>query len=119
MNKILLMGRLTAEAVLKKSTKDKSKTYAKFSLAVPRKLEKDKTDFFDCVSFGRVGEAISKYCQKGSRISIVGNMQIDNYTDKDGNSRKSYTVIVEDFYFADNKANKKEDNTEDVSVLPF
>lgn len=112
MNKVELMGRLTADVELKESTKNKDKKYAKFSLAVQRKLDKDTTDFLDCVSFGRVGEAISKYCKKGQRIIVCGSIQIDTYTDKEGKARKATTIIVDDFYFTEYNKTVAEDTAE-------
>ena len=117
MNKIELMGRLTSSVEIKKSKKDDKKTYAKFTLAVPRKLDKEKTDFIDCVAFGRMSETISKYVEKGQRIIVTGALQIDNYTDKDGNNRKSVVINVDDFYFIEYK--KESEKKEDEDELPF
>lgn len=101
MNKIELIGRLTSDVEIRKSTKDKSKTYARFSLAVPRKLDKEKVDFINCVAFGRLSETINKYCTKGMRIVVCGTLQIDDYVTKDGKNAKTTTVIVDDFYFTE------------------
>ena len=68
MNKIELMGRLVADVELKKASKKEGSDYARFTLAVPRKNVKDKTDFINCVAFGKLAEVISKYCKKGQRI---------------------------------------------------
>lgn len=108
MNKIELMGRLTSSVEIKKSKKDDKKTYAKFTLAVPRKLDKEKTDFIDCVAFGRMSETISKYVEKGQRIIVTGALQIDNYKDKEGNNRKSVVINVDDFYFIEYIKKEKE-----------
>lgn len=119
MNRIELMGRLTADPELKKSEKEKAKTYARFSLAVPRKLDKEATDFFDCVVFGRVAEALDKYCKKGNRIIVTGTIQTGSYKNKDGVNIKTYTVLADDFYFTENakKDEKKEDEQDDYK--PF
>lgn len=108
------MGRLTADPELKKSEKEKAKTYARFSLAVPRKLDKEATDFFDCVVFGRVAEALAKYCKKGNRIIVTGTIQTGSYKNKDGVNIKTYTVLADDFYFTENakKDEKKEEKKE-------
>lgn len=129
MNRIELMGRLTADPELKKSEKEKAKTYARFSLAVPRKLEKDTVDFFDCVVFGRVAEALQKYCKKGNRIIVTGTIQTGSYENKDGVKIKTYTVLGEDFYFTENakkdekkeEKKKKDEKAEDADddYLPF
>ena len=102
MNKIELMGRLTKDVELKDSKKGEK--YGIFTLAVPRKLKKDETDFIDCVVFGtKTCEALTKYTEKGNRIIVVGSLQIDSFTNKDGNTKKSVYVIVDDFYFVDFK----------------
>ena len=117
MNKVELMGRLTADVELKESAKENSKKYAKFSLAVPRKLDKEKTDFINCVAFGRIADTIAKYCKKGMKIIVCGSLQIDSYTTKDGASAKSTTVIVDDFYFTEFNKKVNEDNSDNETVF--
>ena len=115
MNKIELMGRLTADVEIRKSTNKNSKTYARFSLAVPRKLDKEKVDFINCVAFGKLAEIINKYCKKGIQIIVCGTLQIDDYVTKDGKNAKATTVIVDDFYFTE--FNKKV--AESSEEIPF
>ena len=100
MNKIELMGRLTTDVELKKSEKKDGTNYIRFTLAVPRKAVKDKTDFINCVSFGKLAEVISKFCKKGQRIIVCGSLQVDT-VEKDGNKTNYTNVIVDDFYFTE------------------
>lgn len=102
MNRVELQGRLTRDVELLE-TKDKKSKYARFSLAVPRKSNKEETDFFDCVAFGKLGEIINQYCKKGIKIIICGSIQINNYTSKEGENKKATVIIVDDFYFCDSK----------------
>lgn len=114
MNKIELMGRLTKDVEILKSKKGGD--YARFTIAVPRKNDKEITDFIDVVAFGKVVEVINKYVEKGNRIIVVGQLNIDTYTDKDGNTKKSVVVVLEDFYFVDFKPKeKKEETTDELS----
>lgn len=116
MNKIELMGRLTKEIEIKKG---KETTYGIFTLAVPRKENKEITDFVDCVAFGKLAEALAKYTEKGNRLIVTGTLHFDKYQDKDGNNKTSIKVIVDDFFFVDFKT-KKENNQEDIpDELPF
>lgn len=115
MNKIELMGRLTKDVEIKQ-TKTKKEVGA-FTLAVPRKMDKENVDFIDCVVFGKLVEVLSKYTSKGSRIIVCGSLQIQNYQDKDGNNKKSTVVIVDDFYFTENKKVETQEATSDD--LPF
>ena len=110
MNKVELMGRLVADAEMKKSIKKEGSDYARFTLAVPRKNIKDKTDFINCVAFGKLAEVISKYCKKGQRIVACGSIQIDT-VEIEGKKTNYTTVIVNDFYFTEyNKDVAKEEN---------
>lgn len=114
MNKIELMGRLTADVELKKATKKDGTEYARFSLAVPRKNVKDKTDFINCVAFGKLAEVISKYCKKGQRIIVCGSLQIDT-VEKDEVRNIYINVIVNDFYFTE----YNKDVASNKDELPF
>lgn len=101
MNKIELMGRLTKDVERFKSKSGND--VGKFTLAVSRKGDKEKTDFFDCIAFGKLTDALIKYTEKGNRLIVNGSINIDNYTDKDGNTKRTFSVIVDDFYFVDFK----------------
>lgn len=103
MNKIILIGRLTAdpEIRIKGSTQ-----WANFSLAVDRRFKKEgapTADFFNCVAFGKLAELFNQYVFKGSKIAITGEMNQDNYTDKEGNKRYSWQVVVEQMDFCESK----------------
>lgn len=116
MNKIEILGRLTKDVEVKKSKNDKS--FITFSIAVPRKMNKDITDFIDCIAFGKIAESIYKYTEKGNRIMIIGELHIDNYTDNEGKNKKSISVMVEDFYFLDFKkelSQQKDKNDNQIS----
>lgn len=117
MNKIEILGRMVQNIEMKESKQDKTKKYGVFTLAVPRKTDKEKTDFIQCVAFGKLAETIEKYTEKGNRIIVEGSLQIDKYDDKDGNKKISVSIIVNDFYFVDFKVTKKEGET--TEELPF
>ena len=101
MNKLELMGRLTKDVELKESKKGVK--YANFTLAVPRKAEKETTDFIDCIAFGNLADVIFKYVEKGNRLIVEGTLNIDTYEDKDGKKQKQVKCVVNDFYFVDFK----------------
>lgn len=62
MNIIILTGRLTRDPELK--TGQSGKAYARFTLAVERPMQKDETDFINCVAFGKTAELIGEYLRK-------------------------------------------------------
>lgn len=115
MNKIYLIGRITSDLELKETKNDKYITT--FNLAVDRGT-KDKegnriTDFIKCYVFNKSAENLVKYQKKGNKISVVGRLQIDNYTDKNGNNRVNTYVMVEELEFLEKieKKEKKDDNS--------
>lgn len=107
MNKVILMGRLTADPEVRYSQSAEPLAVARFSIAVDRRFKRDgepTADFINCVAFGKTGEFTGKYFKKGMMISVVGRLQVRNWQDKDGNKRVSTDVIVEEQYFSESKA---------------
>ena len=104
LNHIVLMGRLTRDPELRYT---QSQTpVASFSLAVDRDFgrgEEKQTDFIDCVAWRQTGEFVSKYFQKGSMAVVSGRLQIRDWTDRDGNKRRSAEVVVDNVYFGESK----------------
>ena len=98
MNKVTLIGRLTADVETKTYGKGKNKgTYANFCIACPRPTKKDEeeiTDFIYCTAFNGIADFLEKYSQKGGRVAIDGTVQQSTYTNKDGEQRTSFTVLA-------------------------
>ena len=88
MNKFICSGNLTREPEMKYS--QAGKAYTKFTVAVQRPFDRDKTDFFNCTSFGKQAENIAQYCAKGSKVLVEGQVNIDKKEDK------YYTNIIAD-----------------------
>lgn len=125
MNKIFLMGRLTQDVNMS-YTKD-NKAVGRYTIAVEDGFgDKKTTDFINCVAFGKSAEFAEKYFHKGQRVLVEGKLKINDYTDKDGNKKKSTAVWVINQEFADGKAQVKEEaNVDDIFAdgddeeLPF
>ncbi len=105
-NKVMLMGRLTADPELKMSASGIPNI--RFSVAVNRRFtkqgeERPTADFIPCTAFRQQAEFVSKYFKKGSLIIIFGSIQNDNYKDKDGIERRSYTIMVDEVQFGESK----------------
>jgi len=109
MNQIVLMGRLTRDPELRHTQNGTS--VASFSLAVDRRFTpKDggerQTDFIDVVAWQQTGEFVSKYFTKGQMAAVTGRLQIRDWTDKDGNKRKTAEVVAENVYFTESKKSR-------------
>lgn len=131
MNKVILKGRLTATPELKRTTSDVYVT--DFSIAVNRRFNKEQTDFINCQAWRQTAEFITKYFTKGQEILIIGEMHIEKW-DKDGETRYTTRVVVDEVEFCGSKAENKPQQTdnkvaniddfmpvadEDIDVLPF
>lgn len=101
-NDITIHGYLGRDPELKeyKNAKGETRNLVNFSVGVSR--VGDGTDWFDVTFFGRRAEVIEKFFSKGSQIIVSGRMQADVY-EKDGQKRKSWKLIGEDFDFCDSK----------------
>lgn len=106
LNHITIMGRLTRDPELRRTGSGTAVT--SFTLAVERdytgKDQSEKeTDFIDCVAWRSTGEFVGKYFARGRMACVSGRLQIRQWTDKDGNKRRSAEVIADNVYFADSK----------------
>ena len=106
LNRIVLMGRLTRDPELRHT--QTGTPVASFSLAVDRDF-RDKatgdraTDFIDIVAWRQTAEFVSRYFAKGRMAVVEGRLQIRDWTDREGNKRRSAEVIADNVYFADSK----------------
>lgn len=110
MNQIVLMGRLTRDPELRHTQTGTPVT--SFSLAVDRGYTpKDggdrQTDFIDIVAWRNTAEFVSKYFVKGQMAAVTGRLQIRDWTDKDGNKRRSAEVIADNVYFTESKKSRE------------
>lgn len=111
MNKVILMGRLTRDPEVRVSQGERQTTIGRFSIAVDRRFKREgqpDTDFFNCTAFGRQAEFIEKYLHKGTKVVVVGSIQNDNYTNKDGVQQYSVQIMVDEIEFAESKSAQSE-----------
>ena len=111
MNRVILIGRLSKDVELRHSQDGKT-AIARTSIAVDRKIKKDgdpEADFFNLIAFGKTAEFLDKYFRKGNRIAIVGRVENDNYTDKDGRKVYGTRIIVEECEFCESKGESSTD----------
>lgn len=105
MNKVILMGRLTADPELRYTTGNIP--VARFSIAVDRPFQKQgeerQSDFFRVTAWRSTGEFASRYFKKGMRVLVEGWLRNDNYEDNQGVKHYSVDVQADRVYFADGK----------------
>ena len=102
LNKINLMGRLTADPILR-HTNTTGTPVASFAIAVDRRRvqgREKETDFFNVVAWDTTGEFVTNNFTKGQPICVAGRLQQRIWTDNQGNTRYAYEVVAESVYFA-------------------
>ena len=109
LNHIVLMGRLTRDPELRHT--GNGTAVASFSLAVDRDFKggEKETDFVDIVAWRSTADFVSKYFTKGRMAVVEGRLQLRDWKDKDGNSRRSAEVVAEHVYFGDSKQRSESD----------
>ena len=106
LNNCTFMGRMVRDPELRHTPGGVAVTT--FTLAVdrdgaPKDGAEKKTDFIDFIAWRSTAEYVAKYFSKGRMVAVNGSLQIRNWTDKDGNSRRNAEIIVNSAYFADSR----------------
>lgn len=106
LNHIVIMGRMTRDPELRRT--GSGVAVASFTLAVDRDFKPSdgsdrECDFIDCVAWRGAGEFVSKYFAKGTIAVVSGRLEVRNWTDKEGNKRRSTEVVAENIYFGERK----------------
>ena len=95
MNNIYIVGRIGRDPELRFSTSGMA--VANFSVATTRKKnDAEETTWFDCVSFGEQAENYVASFPKGSRVIVIGRIEIKEYKKSDGTEAKKTQIIIDE-----------------------
>ena len=103
-NKVILMGNLTRDPELRNTPNGQS--VCNFGLAVNRTWrnadgqQQEAVSYIDCVAWGKPGEILAQYLQKGRPVLVSGRLEQRSW-EAEGQKRSKVEVIVEDFNFVD------------------
>lgn len=118
LNRILIAGRMGKDPELRRT--QTGTAVASFPIACDRDF-KDKqtgekaTDWVDIVVWRSTAEYVTRYGAKGRTVVVDGRLQMRDWTDKEGNKRRTAEVVAESIYFADGR---REENTSASSPAP-
>ncbi len=99
LNKVLLIGRLTADPQLRSTPGGQS--VASFSVATNRtwmnksNQKQEEVQFHNVVAWGRQAEVVSQYMKKGGMVMVEGRLQTRQWQDKQGQNRSTTEIIAE------------------------
>lgn len=109
LNKVILIGHMTANPELKQSTSGVN--VCSFSIGVSRRYtkgEQQQTDFITIVAWRQQAEFVCRYFKKGSSICVCGSLQTRTWTDNRNNKRYATEVIADEVSFVERKENAAE-----------
>lgn len=117
MNKILLIGNLTRNLELKYTSTNKAVLDTNIAVQRPRTNQNGEreTDFINIQVWGKQAENLDKYCGKGSKIAIEGELRVDTYEKSDGSKGYKTYVLVSNVEFLDTKKKEEEKPTIEVN----
>lgn len=124
MNKVELIGNLTRDVDL--TTTPSGEAVARFTIAVQRRYTNQdgvrEADFVNCVVWRNQAENLAKYCHKGDKIAVVGEVRTRTY-EVDGEKRFTTEILANEIEFINTKKQEEQpaDNLQPVddSDLPF
>ena len=118
MNRVTLVGRLTAKPELRYT--GSNLPYARFTVAVNRTFRNNdgqtEADFISVIVWRKQAENVCEYLGKGSLVMIEGSLSVNNYEDNEGNRRTFTEVMAQNVQFLDRKNNNTESEEEQVSL---
>jgi single stranded DNA-binding protein (ssb) len=103
-NRVVLVGRLTKDPVLRKTQSNTS--VSSFTCAVTRRFQNQdqQADFINCVAWNRTADFISQYGKKGALVGIEGRIQTRNYDDAAGKRVYVTEVVCDSIQLLESKA---------------
>lgn len=118
MNNFTFIGRLVRDPEIY-TTGANDTLIAKYTIAIQR--DKDTADFLNITAFNKTAEFVEKFLTKGTKVAITGRVQVNNYTDKDGNNHFTCNFIANSHEFCESKsATNKFVPVDDIEKdLPF
>lgn len=111
MNKTFLIGNITKELDLRKSTTNKS--VLEFAIAINEGYGENKTtEYINIVAWEKLADRIATYCRKGHKVAIEGRIKTDSY-EKNGEKRYKTYVLANNIEFLE----KRESTTIEQTTL--
>lgn len=120
MNKVILIGNICKDPEL--SETNSGVAVCRFSIAVNRRRTsaeaEQQTDFFNVTVWRGLAETVARYCKKGNKVAVSGQIQIRQYEDREGAKRTSVDVVAEEVEFLSPKSNDEARTAEEPKKKP-
>lgn len=117
-NKVILVGRLCSDAILKYTNSGTANS--KLSIAVNRRKKvgdkwEEEVSFFDVNVWGKTAESLNQYLTKGKQIGVEGELRQNRWTDKEGQNRSKVEINANNIQLlGGNKSEVKQTREDDI-----
>jgi single-strand DNA-binding protein len=107
LNKVMLIGRLGKNPIVGNTTK--GKPMSKFNIANTRTWtsasgkQKEATEWFNIVAWGKLAEICNLYLKKGSQVYIEGRLQTLKWEDEKGKTNSKIEIVANELIMLGNK----------------
>lgn len=115
LNKVVLIGNLTADPEVKQTQSGIS--VVSFTIAINRRVKKEGqpyADFVRIVAWRKTAEIVGQYFKKGKPILVCGSIQSRSYTDNQGNKCYVTEVVADEVGFVESKSESQSDASQYV-----
>ena len=120
MNKVVLIGNICKDPEL--SETNSGVAVCRFSIAVNRRRTsadaEQQTDFFNVTAWRGLAETVARYCKKGNKVAVIGQIQTRQYEDREGAKKTSVDVVAEEVEFLSQKQNNEARTAEEPKKKP-
>ena len=104
-NRVVLVGRLTKDPVLRKTANGAS--VVSFTVACTRRFKQEAqpdADFINTVAWNKTADIVSQYTHKGSLVGVEGRIQTRSYDDQSGKRVYVTEVVADSVQFLESKS---------------
>lgn len=104
-NRVVLVGRLTKDPVLRKTANGAS--VVSFTVACTRRFKQEgqpDADFINTVVWNKNADSVQQYTHKGSLVGVEGRIQTRSYDDQSGKRVYVTEVVADSVQFLESKS---------------
>lgn len=116
-NTIVVSGNLGKDAVLRFTPNGKHIT----TFSIPAKSgfgDNEKTSWLQCKMFGPMAEKLTGYLHKGSKVTVVGEFTIEEWTKDSGEKVQTPTILVRDIDLPPKRGETNQQSTQNEPYDP-
>jgi single-strand DNA-binding protein len=105
-NTVIIIGRI---GTININYLDSGMTILNLSVAVNNPLKRDETIWFNVSAFKRLAEHCANYLSKGSLISVVGSLQIDEFVNQENQNQTTFKINAKNIVFLSKVTNREDE----------